>query len=271
VTGSKVGDTPTPVATKPRLRLLTVESERWLSPNMKRIELVGDELADFPDDRLGGYFKLLLPRRDDVVFTDVASIKQSDYLKRSYTIRAFDRDRRRLTMDAVACAGKGPATAWARDAKAGDRVLTTGPGAVKAVDSDADWVLFAGDMTALPAIATNVERLPPSARGYAVIELIAAEDKPDLAFPDGVAVTWLTNPADSPTSPLAEAVKALPWLEGRPSVWSASEFGSMRELKAYFRERGVTADQLYLSSYWKRGSTDEQHKQAKRDAASAGP
>ena len=46
----------------------------------------------------------------------------------------------------------------------------------------------------------------------------------------------------------------------------------MLAIRRYFRdERELSKDDMYISSYWKIGSTDEQHKKAKRGAAEAIP
>ena len=38
--------------------------------------------------------------------------------------------------------------------------MVSGPGPKKLVDMNADWFLIAGDMSALPAISVNLEKLP---------------------------------------------------------------------------------------------------------------
>ncbi|WP_295798323.1 SIP domain-containing protein [uncultured Microbulbifer sp.] len=54
--------------------------------------------------------------------------------------------------------------------------------------------------------------------------------------------------------------------EGNPSVWCACEFTTMRHLRRYFRkEREVDAKLGYISSYWKHGLSEEQHKIVKRE------
>jgi NADPH-dependent ferric siderophore reductase len=44
----------------------------------------------------------------------------------------------------------------------------------------------------------------------------------------------------------------------------------MKQLRQYLREeRQISPEWLYLSSYWKLGSTDEEHKEAKAAEATA--
>lgn len=242
-----------------RGRTLTVIDKQQLTSNMLRIVLGGDDLCDFPHDQAGGYIKLLLPVGGDKP------------LKRSYTIRSFSPESQELILDFVVGGDKGPASTWAKQAVVGDSIAIDGPGGVKRVDEmpSTDWVFLAGDMTALPAISVNLERLPQEATGYAVIEVLTEADKQMIAKPEGIELHWVINPnPDQPNSVLVDAVRTMPWLPGNPVVWVASEFESMRGLRQYFKyEQAVARDQLYISSYWKMGDTDEGNKAAKkRDA-----
>ena len=61
-----------------------------------------------------------------------------------------------------------------------------------------------------------------------------------------------------------DVVRAVPWREGVPAIWVACEFSAMKDLRSYFKEeRKVGKKQLYASSYWKYGLTEEEHKRVK--------
>ena len=48
------------------------------------------------------------------------------------------------------------------------------------------------------------------------------------------------------------------------SVWSACEFKTMKKIRHYLKViREVEKSHLYISSYWKKGNTEEQHKVAR--------
>ncbi len=87
--------------------------------------------------------------------------------------------------------------------------------------------------------------------------------------PRHLAIEWVVNPHPGHNSDLlVERVRNLPWQDGDPSVWPACEFASMRKLRDYFRgERGLDSSNLYISSYWKTGSNEDNHKIAKREDA----
>ena len=71
----------------------------------------------------------------------------------------------------------------------GDPVGILGPGGGEG--PVADWVVLAGDETALPAIGRILEELPSDARGVAIVEVADAREEQDLPHPPGVALRWL--------------------------------------------------------------------------------
>jgi NADPH-dependent ferric siderophore reductase len=235
------------------LRKVRVASKQQLSPNMMRVRFGGTELGDFPTGFDGGYIKLVL---DDGEKPAV----------RSYTVRSFCAESKELTIDMVAHGDSGPAASWANRVQEGTEVEITDPGACQPMSMDADWFILAGDMSALPAIAVNVSRLPEDATGDVVLEVISERDKIDLNFPKGLQVHWVINPApEAPNSILEDTVMALPWRNGDVSIWVAGEFSASRTLRQYFRhERQVHKKSMYVSCYWKIGVTDDGMKAAKR-------
>ena len=243
---------------RPAPRTLQVIAARSLTPHMLRITLGGPAIQDFPVDQESAYIKLIFPQADN-----------PRGLMRTYTVRhqradAFD-------VDFVLHEDAGPASRWAKQARPGDSILIGGPGPKKLVDNSADWFLLAGDMTALPAISVNLEQLPADARGYALLEVASEEDVQPLAHPAGIQLHWLIepHPGRTPTA-LADQIRRLEWLPGRPSFWAACEFSAMRELRRHLlQERQVERRDLYVSSYWKLGSSEDQHKVVKREDSEA--
>lgn len=77
---------------------------------------------------------------------------------------------------------------------------------------------------------------------------------------------WITPSPDASGEPaLLRAARGVPWPDGRPFVWAAAEFDLMKQLRHHFkRERRLTSQDLYISSYWKQGLPEEAHKQVKR-------
>ena len=239
-------------------RQLVVIAKRQVTPNMLRVTLGGPGMAAFPEDQASAYIKLRVP--------DTSAGRE---VVRTYTVRSHRTDE--IDVDFALHEDCGPATLWALNAQAGDSILAGGPGPRKLVHPEADWYLLVGDMTAVPAISGNLELLPDTAIGTAVIEVMDEADVQDLRKPTHLTIEWVINPRSGHDSaPLIERVKSVEWIEGQPSVWAACEFASMRQLREYFRtERGLGTGHLYISSYWKAGSTEETHKLAKREDAIA--
>lgn len=84
-----------------------------------------------------------------------------------------------------------------------------------------------------------------------------------------MAFHWVVNPQPDPEGQrILEHVRGLDRLDGQPSAWAACEFSSMQQLRKYFRqERGLDNRHRYVSSYWKIGHSEDQHKLAKREDA----
>jgi NADPH-dependent ferric siderophore reductase len=240
-----------------------------VSPHIRRITLGGGSLADFPEGYESGYVKLMFPQEGEDAFSDSivgGLIRGNKPRVRSYTILAHDEATSQLTLDFVIHGDNGPASAWASRAQIGDAVTLRGPGGTKLMKPSADWFFLAGDLSALPALSVNLQRLPRDATGYACIEIISAEDKIKLDAPPGIKLSWVINPRpDVPNSILIDAIRLQPWLIGNAEVWFAGEFDAMRAARRYFKqERGVVKGHIYASSYWKIGATDESNKIAKR-------
>ncbi|KGI77092.1 siderophore-interacting protein [Oleiagrimonas soli] len=238
----------------------TVLGKRHITPHMLRVTLGGEGMQRFPAQQASAYVKLLLPLPG-----------RERPLLRTYTVRAQRADAIDIDFALHGDDGGGPASGWALTCVPGDIIEMAGPGPKKQVDPAADWILMVGDMTALPALSVNLEQLPAHARGHAIVEVPDAADIQTLPTPEGFTLQWIVQPHPGQSTPLLDAVQALAWPEGGTlSVWAACEFSSMRALREHFRDaRGVTRQQMYISSYWKQGSDEESHKTLKRADAEA--
>jgi len=148
----------------------------------------------------------------------------------------------------------------------GDEVLLVGPGGAWSPDPTAASYLFAGDASALPAIAVALERLSPDAVGHAVVEVHGPEDEIPLTGPVGVQVHWVHGGFGVPGLALVDAVAALPALPTPVCAFVHGEAGAVRELRRHLRgERGLAREQLSVSGYWRLGADDEGWRATKRD------
>ena len=238
-----------------KIRNIKVTNISQLSPNMKRITFHSKDFFDFPENEDGGYVKLIFKQE----------LSDNSFF-RPYTIRSFRKNKLELDIDfSYHFGNQGYATKWASHAKIGDEILISGPGLKKPINEKSDWFFFVGDMTALPAIACYLERIPKSAEGFVVLEIISKNDKIELIKPKNIKIKWVVKSKQNP-SVLEDAVKEINWLNGKPYVWVACEFNKMRNLRNFFqKDKKISKNEMYISSYWKLGLDQEEHKLVKKE------
>lgn len=131
------------------------------------------------------------------------------------------------------------------------------PGVDYRPDPAADWHLLAGDEAAVPAIAAAVADLPDDASGHVVLLVDGAEHEPQLKASAGVEVTFVRR--DGGAQQLADAVRTLPWREGRVHAFVHGEAEEvMKGVRPYLvKERGLARDQTSISGYWRRGASED--------------
>lgn len=248
---------------KPNPRVLEVKGIADITPNMRRITLGGQAMADFPIEQESAYIKLMFPQGEEqkpIMRTYTIIQQRDDEIDVDFVLHGLNHK-----------GVEGPASHWAKTTQIGDTILIGGPGAKKLINHEADWFLLAADMTALPAITVNLAQLPENAAGYAVIEVLSKDDIQPLQKPKNITLEWVVNAEASDSHyPILERIKALDWLDGEVAVWAACEFNSMRALRQYFKQKEVAKSHLYISSYWKLDSSEDEHKVVKREDAALG-
>jgi NADPH-dependent ferric siderophore reductase len=243
-----------------RFQPLIVLANQSLSPSMRRLTLRGDVLANWPDNSDGGYFKLCFEHDGQPLQRQPDEGQRP--LMRTYTIRHLDTAQQQLQVDVMLHGDQdhsGPASRWAAKAQPGSQIMIAGPGPAKS-PALAQYYLLVGDMTALPAISAHLENLPTDARGDAVIAVPNSGDQLALQRPSGVNIHWLTGPQPD----LLAKVKTLT-LPADLAVWVACEFDQMRAMRQFVRQQlQLPKQQTYLSSYWKAGRSEDEHKVLKQ-------
>ncbi|MDF3309628.1 siderophore-interacting protein [Rhodococcus sp. T2V] len=247
---------------------LTVRRTEWLTPHMVRVFLGDPDFDSFtPNDFTDAYAKLEFGTPKEPVL-------------RTYTIRSVDAAAREIAIDFVVHGDVGFAGPWAATATAGDTLRLRGPGGAFAPNPAADWYLFAGDETAIPAISASVEALPENAVGHVFVEVAGPDYETILTAPNGVTVTWIHrgdtadrigDDTSGDNAPLIAAVRSAEWLPGDAHVFIHGEAQAvMHNLRSYVRkERGVPAAAASISGYWRRGRTEESFRVWKSELAAA--
>ena len=250
----------------PNFRVLTVGATRDLSPHMRRVRLHGDDLGAYDID--GIHIRLLIPQRGDqnpewptLADNGLPVWPSGDKAveQRVYTIRNIDVDAGWMDVDFVIHGDNGPGSSFALHAAPGDLAAITGPFGNDL--PDADWVLFAGDETALPAIGRYLENLSPNVAGHAVIEVGGKDDIIDITTKSAVEIQWLLRDAKTNTnvkhSLIQDAVRAIdiPHAERNVFCWAGVEQEDYKPLHRYWRkEIGLERDQCLAMTFWRKAA-----------------
>lgn len=234
-----------PVRRRVSSTVATVSSVHQLTPRMTRIRLSGDSLLGVGAVS-GQTVKIYVP--------DLIS---SHPVSRDYTVRDY-RDNAAagpsLDIDFV-LHGDGPAADWARRAQPGDALEFVGPSGRYRPDPQADWHVFAGDETALPAIQAYVAMLPANASVVLYIEVADAAEEQPMPGVASPVVHWLHRDRRPPgeSTLLDDAVRAAQLPSGQGRIWLAGHTPTVRRIRAYLLdEHGVDRRVLYVKGFWNR-------------------
>jgi NADPH-dependent ferric siderophore reductase len=252
----------------PNFRILQVVGTRDVTPRMRRITLSGPEIARFAT--MSALHLNILVQHPDLAEPQWPTVGANGLIRwldpqrrpffRKYTVRSLNLAAGTLDIDFVLHADTGPGSAFAETARSGDRIGVVGPGGGGLVE--ADWYLFAGDETALPAIARMLEQLPERARGRALIEVADAGEIQPIDCKAQIAVEWLCRDgaAAGTTRLLADAVRAVPLPDGtRIFAWAGCEFEAFRAIRSHLREtRGLRKEDHLVVAYWRLGKGGDQ-------------
>jgi NADPH-dependent ferric siderophore reductase len=253
------GPATAPPRRRPRFQPVEVRAVRHLSPRMVSVALGG--LADFELSAPTQHVKVLFPGPgQDAPTLPIPGPDRVNWpedqprpVMRTYTPRRWNPASATLDVEFV-LHGVGPASEWAEQAQVGDRLAIAGPGGRLSLDLDADHYVVAGDESAIPAVATLLEALPPTAAVDVFLEVADADDEFELPVTPGTHLTWLHR--RDPEGWGTELEAALAGAELRPGtrVWVACEAVAVRRIRRRLvGERGQPATALVTRGYWRVG------------------
>ncbi len=233
---------------------LEVVSAADLTPHMRRLELTGPQLEGF------GY----LPGQDVMLLVAADGNRP---VRRRYTIRALDPARPLLTIDVV-LHGDGPGERWVRAARPGDRIEGIAPRGKITASPSADWHLFIGDESALPALVAMTESLPGDSVATLIIEVPGPEDEQELSAAARTRLSWLhrgPGAAGEAAALAAEAAEVeLPAGDGH--AYLLGEAKVVSRLRDVLAARGLRPEQVSPKAYWGRGRANAGHGEPASDA-----
>ena len=242
------GDPATPYTERVRhdlrMRRLRVLSTGYLTPNMIRVVLGGDDLKGFTTHSPDDHIKVFIPGAGG-----------EEETRRDYTPRFYDAQHNELTID-FAVHQAGPASAWAESAQPGDWLSIGGPRGSQIIRGNIDHWLLIGDETALPAIGRRIEELGSNENVTSVVSIPHVTDQQAFRVRAGHSEHWLSREDGERTESIIETLQGIT-LVPATFVWLAGESGMVRRVRQYLlQERGLSKDWIKASGYWKEGSAD---------------
>lgn len=185
---------------------------------------------------------------------------QLNSLFRTYTVRAVDETQGTVTID-FAHHPLGLAEGWVTEAQPGDKVWMVDPKNCASLPVHRDWLLLAGDETALPAIARCVEELPQGFPVTVFVEVPTRADRVPLVTTADIDLHWIVRneggdfvealrtweiPGQTGSSPSDEGAQEI-----HGFVWVAGEATRLKPLRTLFKERGIPAEDCQITGYWR--------------------
>ncbi len=283
---------------RPQLRVATVLGKELLTPKMVRVHLDG-AIAGFDrlvDSSRAGTSRADTSATDSARLCGFTPIEATEaYLKclfvppgapytvpteenlqgcppefrpksRRLTVRAWNREHHILSLDVVTHGDSGYAGRWAKRVKPGEVLYFQGPSGKYRPDPAADWYLYAGDETALPAISASLEVLESGSRAVVMVVIDSPGHEIEPESQANVEMYWLyRNQSSRPEFLLSEAVAALEWRPGRVDVFVHGEAAEVRATRrVLIADRGVDRATASISPYWRRNHDDEAWRAVKR-------
>ena len=231
-----------------------VEEISILSPSMIRIVLGGDGLdgftvTDYTDQYVNAYF---IPENASYSppfeLEEVRSLGDDQRPRpRRFTVRKWDSDRGRLTIDFVTHGDQGYAGAWAQKAQIGDRLQFKGPNGG-----------YKPDMKA--------ESIPETKTCLVFLLVDGPENRIKFTSSHLHQIKWVYRSAVlDPDLALLEAIKSQEFPAGEFDIFIHGEASEVRNIRKYFiSEYEINIESASISPYWRRDHTDEAWRSIKK-------
>jgi NADPH-dependent ferric siderophore reductase len=235
------------------LHRASVVATRPLTPGMRRLTLASRTFAAVAPR----------PAQDvEVILTD----ERGNRVKRRYTIRQVraaetveeqrERGADQVLWDLdIVLHGHGIGARWGARAEIGDNVDLFGPRGRLEL-SEANWHLFVGDESALPAIAALVEVLPTDQRAIALVEVADETEQLPMARSAGnLDLRWIHRDGEraGTAALLAHAIGDMATPAGTGHGYLLGESRAVVALRQHIAVHGLSPDRTYLKGYWNLG------------------
>ena len=190
--------------------------------------------------------------------------------RRRYTVRSLEVDAGSLVLW-IDTAADGPGARWAQHAPIGSTIEGIGPRGKITLDPFADWHLFIGDASFLPAAYAMAEAIESPGQALFLFEIAHADDAVTPQLDEGIGVTVCFierggRPLDDPSGLLSGlGALELPTDEGH--VYVGGELKVVATVRAALVERGIAREAMDTKAYWRLGVANLAHGEPQKDDA----
>lgn len=168
--------------------------------------------------------------------------------QRAYTLVDPDPEDGTFALEFVLHEPAGPATAWARDAVAGQVVEVAATPKPLHVDLSIPRWILAGDTAALPAINSLLQHLPSTADVH-LQDSHPADERSQLPVArTDVAWHWLDPDPDR--TAVADAIRATSLDPTATFLWACGERRLVRHVRTLVKDIHLPSDRHHTHNYW---------------------
>ena len=143
---------------------------------------------------------------------------------------------------------------WAKEAKINDEVILWGPRSLFNPPKNIKKLILFSDESGLPAMQSIVEGFNENVSYETFYEVLDKDCQISSINKENVKENWIHREKDQPgeSIKLLEALKELTLPKKDFYIFGAGEAVQMMEIRNYFKNIGVTKDQINVSGYWKK-------------------
>ena len=238
-----------------------VSKTKIISKNIKEITFEGD------------FTKLETQNSDDFLFVIVPVDKKKTILDRDYSMENYRKElseKTKITAGAyytirnfseneikmwfVLHSHSGNLGNWAEKAKTGDQAILWGPRTMFSPSKKFSHLILIADETGIPAMKVISENNKNFSKCTTFYEVIDVSCQIPTKGENKILENWIHREDDEPGEgeKLLESLKAYELPKNDFYIFGAGEARQMMKIRKFFKEKGVSKDQMHITGYWKK-------------------
>ncbi len=247
---------------------LTVTRKEYITPHYIRVYLTGKNVHLFDNTTIGINNKIAIPPKNcsKVYFPEYDYEKMewkplSEEIRpsiRTYTHRGIDLEKKEIWIDFVAHGENGPASAWATNAKVGDKLGVMMKDGKSELYAKAKNYVLVADSTGIPVISAILESLSEDEKAVCLLEVFDKDEIQKIHTKADVHFIWTYNQHPEKGSDLSAIFQELTLPVISKFGYVAAEFSTVKDIRNYLRkDLRWGQEELYAYSYWKSGIAED--------------